>query len=185
MRFNVHLLTHLTKSVTNWGPLWVHSTAGFESWNHRLMKSVKSTKGASHQIVSLHLIKQFVSKFRYDDQLSESVRTEIQTILFGSQLNSAIRVRNNTYVLGKSAARTPTDRELQLLEDRGFHCDELKTYERMVINNSEYGCSEKINERSDNRFLQSWDESFYSVRKVVVFGQPQVYGLFINMFDVE
>ena len=172
MRFNVHLLTHLTNSVINWGPLWVYSTAGFESWNHRLMKSVKSLKGAGHQIVTRHLIEQFVLNFTYDDQLSESVQNEIQTIIFKSQLNSTIKVGNNTYVLGKSVARPPIARELQLLEPRGLHCDELKTYERIVINNSKYRCDNNINECSDNRFLQSWDESFYSVRKIVVFGQP-------------
>lgn len=35
---NMHLLTHLTKYVRLWGPLWTHSTFGFESKNGYLKK---------------------------------------------------------------------------------------------------------------------------------------------------
>ena len=35
---NVHLLTHLPKYVRLWGPLWTHSTFGFESKNGHLKK---------------------------------------------------------------------------------------------------------------------------------------------------
>ena len=33
---NAHLLSHLTKYVSPWGPLWTHSAFGFESYNGHL-----------------------------------------------------------------------------------------------------------------------------------------------------
>ena len=33
---NAHLLTHLTKYVQSWGPLWTHTAFGFESKNGHL-----------------------------------------------------------------------------------------------------------------------------------------------------
>lgn len=49
--FNVHLLSHLPKSVLNFGNLWTHSAFLYESYNSVLKNSVRSSNGIINQIV--------------------------------------------------------------------------------------------------------------------------------------
>lgn len=50
MTFNMHQLTHIAKSVRQWGPLWAHSAFPFEAGNGCLKKAVKAANGIPHQI---------------------------------------------------------------------------------------------------------------------------------------
>lgn len=50
MTFNVHLLLHLAKSVSDWGPLWAHSAFAFEVGNGDLLNVIHAAKGIHHQI---------------------------------------------------------------------------------------------------------------------------------------
>ena len=53
MTFNVHLLSHLAKSVRLWGPLWANSAFVFENANGNLLKLVQGTKGIPRQVVKV------------------------------------------------------------------------------------------------------------------------------------
>lgn len=55
MTINVHLLLHLGKTVSLWGPLWVYSAFAFELGNGALLKLVKGTRGVSSQIIQKYL----------------------------------------------------------------------------------------------------------------------------------
>ena len=55
MTFNVHLLTHLAKSVKLWGPLWAQSAFVFETANGGLLKLLHGTKCVALQIVNKFL----------------------------------------------------------------------------------------------------------------------------------
>lgn len=50
MTYNMHQLTHLLKSVRQWGPLWAHSAFPFEAGNGGLKDAVKAANGIPHQI---------------------------------------------------------------------------------------------------------------------------------------
>ncbi|XP_048111205.1 uncharacterized protein LOC125302185 isoform X1 [Alosa alosa] len=75
MTFNVHLLSHLGKSVRLWGPLWAHSAFPFESANGSLLKLVSGTKAVAQQIANKYLayssIPSFALKYSIKDQVSE------------------------------------------------------------------------------------------------------------------
>ena len=47
---NVHLLSHLTDCVRDWGPLWSYSCFTFESANNSLKKLFHGTKNMSKQV---------------------------------------------------------------------------------------------------------------------------------------
>lgn len=51
MTYNVHLLKHLAKNVSLWGPLWAYSAFVFENNNGILLQLVKGTTGIPTQIV--------------------------------------------------------------------------------------------------------------------------------------
>lgn len=70
MTFNIHLLSHLGKSVRCCGPLWAHSAFPFESANGSLLKLVSGTKATAQQIVYKYLAYNSIPRFalRYSVQ---------------------------------------------------------------------------------------------------------------------
>lgn len=55
MTFNLHLMTHISASVRNWGPLWATSTFSFESFNGTLLKFFNGTTYVQDQIIKRFL----------------------------------------------------------------------------------------------------------------------------------
>ncbi|RXN36295.1 Retrovirus-related Pol poly from transposon TNT 1 [Labeo rohita] len=55
MTFNVHLMTHISASLRNWGPLWASSTFSFESFNCTLLRFFHGTTHVQQQIVKRFL----------------------------------------------------------------------------------------------------------------------------------
>lgn len=51
MSFNLYQILHICKSISSFGPLWAHSTFGFESANHFLLEAIKCARGVPQQIV--------------------------------------------------------------------------------------------------------------------------------------
>lgn len=47
---NIHLLSHLTQCVRDWGPLWTYSCFSFESANNHLKKLFHGTKDMTKQV---------------------------------------------------------------------------------------------------------------------------------------
>lgn len=52
--FNVHLMTHISATVRNPGPLWATSTFSFESFNGALLKFFHGTTHVQGQIATSH-----------------------------------------------------------------------------------------------------------------------------------
>nr|XP_037269998.1 uncharacterized protein LOC119161561 isoform X2 [Rhipicephalus microplus]XP_037285845.1 uncharacterized protein LOC119178705 isoform X2 [Rhipicephalus microplus] len=50
MTYNMHQLTHIVKSIHDWGPLWAHSAFPFESGNGSLKEAIKAANGIPHQL---------------------------------------------------------------------------------------------------------------------------------------
>lgn len=74
MTFNVHLLTHLAKSVKLWGPLWAHSAFVFENANGCLLKLVHGTKSIASQIVNKFLMYRAIPLFSTQYAISENIQ---------------------------------------------------------------------------------------------------------------
>lgn len=47
---NIHLITHVTDCVRDWGPLWAYTCFPFESANNNLKKLFHGTKNMSKQV---------------------------------------------------------------------------------------------------------------------------------------
>lgn len=50
--FNVHQVSHLASTASNWGPLWVTSAFQFESYNGKMVDFVKSSNGVILQVTN-------------------------------------------------------------------------------------------------------------------------------------
>ena len=55
LSFNLHLLTHLVKSVEQWGPLWASSTFVFEDASGQLLRWFHGSNAVSHQIFKSYI----------------------------------------------------------------------------------------------------------------------------------
>ncbi len=92
MTFNLHLLTHLAKSVKLWGPLWAHSAIVFESGSGSLLKLFHGTKCVALQIVNKFLLHRAIPFFTKQHAVSEQVKE------FCVELTSTSRVSQNVRI---------------------------------------------------------------------------------------
>ncbi|XP_045913156.1 uncharacterized protein LOC123975596 [Micropterus dolomieu] len=88
MTSNVHLLTHLAKSVKLLGTLRAHSAFVFESANGNLLKLVHGTKDVPKQIVGKFLLHRSISHFATKHRVSDRV------FGFCSQMSDYSKVQN-------------------------------------------------------------------------------------------
>lgn len=70
MAMNIHLITHITQSVVNWGPLWSQSTFAFENVNGILGRYVKGIRYPIHQIAFKYILSAVLDQ---TDTLKESI----------------------------------------------------------------------------------------------------------------
>lgn len=74
MVYNVHLLEHLPKCVTDCGPLWGYSNFNFESSNGFLVKNVKGTSDVEHQLAEKFLLNNALSDLKRKNMSADTVR---------------------------------------------------------------------------------------------------------------
>jgi hypothetical protein len=101
MVYNVHLLTHLGKIVSLWGPLWAYSAITFESGNGTLLKLVCGTRGVSSQIVDKYLSFKSVQLWLKVHSVSPSVLDFcVQLMSFPLNKTVVCNCSSNTVLLG-------------------------------------------------------------------------------------
>lgn len=88
MMYNVHLLEHLPKCVTDCGPLCAYSNFNFESNNGSLVKHVNGTTDVEHQIATKYSFHKVLARLRN--------RSET-TFKFLERMNS-MRVKNSVKI---------------------------------------------------------------------------------------
>ena len=112
---NMHLLTHLTKYVKLWGPLWTHSTFGCENKNEHLKRLFHGKNQIHQQLlfsvdvsITLQLLRPALS-----------VHEHVTTMNFIDCLNNlALRsnmsvIREHMYITGSCKATNLTEKQCQ------------------------------------------------------------------------
>lgn len=168
MTFNIHLLSHLTKSVKLWGPLWAHSAFPFESANGKLLALVKGTKGVANQIVNKFLLFQSIPYFSSKYTVKEEV------LRFCSDLNKYPRVKNavkcdNTTLLDNGCIHVVTQ------EDRAAFCashmcipDEVVVHKRMIKGGLVYSSRDYMqSQRRDESYVKLADGTCGVIDKII------------------
>ena len=120
MTYNVHQLLHLTKTVTDWGPLPGYSSYIFEGFNLILMKLFHGTQAVPSQISKTFLL------YRGVLTITSSLPREIEddTVLVFVEdvlsrcpaLKKSLKVDKNVRLLGAHYARAPTLEEKFVVE---------------------------------------------------------------------
>lgn len=71
------------------------------------------------------------------------------------------------------------------MEENGIRSEEMAVYSRILVNGSEFRATEKTTGRSDNRFLITRNDDFFFIKKIVVFDNPEICGLFGVLLGVN
>ncbi|KAJ1523194.1 hypothetical protein ONE63_001081 [Megalurothrips usitatus] len=150
MMFNIYILTHMVQCVRSWGGLYAHGTMPFESWNHRISKTVTSPEGAIDQTAMRYLMHSLVNKIPQDNDISDEVKEIIAKKIQKSKFND-VRVVSGAYFFGKETVRNVTQREMQILTKLGFESVRLTEYYQVKINNLECRSVQYIGESQSNR----------------------------------
>ena len=102
MTYNIHLLTHISKSVSDWGPLWAISAFSFETANHYTLQAISNAKGALLQIHrSINLSNNLsILEKRVIGDASEIVKKFCDTVI-RNKIKNVVKVSGNVTYLGK------------------------------------------------------------------------------------
>lgn len=105
---NAHLLSHLTKYVRMWGPLWTHSLFGFESKNGQLKHFFHGKSDIHHQLlfnieVSYSLQHILVKLAQYESERTISYFESGHAVARHSQ-----NIGQRCYIVGKLQIIKPT-----------------------------------------------------------------------------
>jgi len=141
LSFNVHLLTHLSTSVVNWGPLWVHSTFIFEDANGLFQNLFHGTQAVHKQICNTFLTLGIIK--RVDESVSCNI-PECACDFIDKCLNIEVSRRSKrtetfslVVCIGSFAFRNLTVQELFALETRmqlRYERNSIKVFDRLFVN---------------------------------------------------
>lgn len=135
---NAHLLTHLTKYVRLWGPLWTHSAFGFESKHGHLKNMIHSRSDVIDQLVFFTEVEQTLQSFHSTLCTQESERTmEFLAQMRGDAPRKNMQaVGDHTYIVGKVLEKTVDEEEARVLEIS--HNTTRRTFTRLFHNGTMY-----------------------------------------------
>lgn len=132
MTFNVHLLTHLAKSVKLWGPLWAHSAFVFESANGNLLKLFHGTKSVAVQIVNKFLLHKAVASFTTKHVISDRVLNFYRECTEYPRVQKCLSWQETT-VLDSGTTKQLTDEEKNAFMSAQIQVPEtVLTHNRMI-----------------------------------------------------
>ena len=191
MYYNVHLLVHFLKSILRYGPSWVVSTLGFESWNWKCVTmQVHSAQGAIEQIAHRHLIKAFVNvALHLDIDVAPQTKAQLLALLTKKRRDITYQL-GDVYFLGEEKKKIPTREEQLVLQREGFPAIQvLYKYEKVLFKSVLYTSTASVhsNARSDDSEIYTWIDTFGAATSFVRFQHAtnEISGIFMNEHEVE
>jgi hypothetical protein len=177
--FSTHLLTHLERSVQDFGQPWTHSAFLFESFNGELKAAVKSSVGIQQQICKHIQLKVALKKMEQD--LNYAMTDEEQSYLKSVMISQNRLVAPNHTIgevslLGKPKASKLPQELCSAVIRAGVTCKQnvvYPQYDRCGVNGEVYqSCSYYRTSKQDNSIvlLQSGEvfqiDSFFVISDV-------------------
>ena len=187
MTFTIHVLLHAVACVRRFGPFYCQSTFGFESWNHRLMKTIKCGKKVCDQIVTRFLMAKFSETIYMHPLIRPEVKREVEHIL--NERRQRFVLVDGIYLLGKARRRAPNADERFLLENEGLRCNVITEFKRAIYQTMEYRCSSYTHDGerglSDNSNILTWDDEFCSISSIILIevGDVRSVRLVVKVFN--
>lgn len=170
--FSIHLLTHLRRSIENFGQPWTHSAFIFESFNCDIKNAVKSSNGAAIQICESIRLKEALKTLNVilSDKMNEQQRTYLESITTSKKLAQPYQVVGPAQLLGKpfQGGNNKYVRAMSLL---GVKCDinDMRIFERcFVFNEIFHGTIYKKAPKQCNSMALLESGQFFQVESFIV-----------------
>ena len=133
---NAHLLTHLTKYVRLWGPLWTHSAFGFESKNGQLKYLFHGKSDIVHQLL-FNINVGYTLQLMYPKLASYESQHVLQFIYQTNTSRSNMTlIGPNTYVVGPTSVVIPNGEQASALGTLAHH--RIQTFSRLYKDGTLY-----------------------------------------------
>ena len=163
--YNMHLLSHLTKAVKDWGPLWINNCFEFEDENRILLLSKKSPKEVALQLANKFLFKKSLKKFAETFSTNAAVTEFCESIYrnrlkFYTQLGNCVLMGSGEYY------------ELSTSEKACLNVpqvEDCKIYDRMIYKRIRYTSIsyDKCTKTSDH-FFENKNGDVGCIQKIVL-----------------
>ncbi|XP_053594486.1 uncharacterized protein LOC106693488 isoform X2 [Microplitis demolitor] len=145
MTYNIHLLLHMEKSVSNLGPLSCHNTFTFENENHFVLKMEKSPTHLPIQVARRYIFQKSLPSFESKLIKSNGFKTFCERNLTG-RLKNTFKV-NECTLIGRGKAYELNIMERALVNTTG----KCRSFNKFIYNNNRYTSSnyrlcQKIND---------------------------------------
>lgn len=131
MRYNVHLLLHITKSIENWGPLWTHNAFSFENENRLLLQLKTSPYLVTIQIARRYIFYKSIPAFTRNITNGRRYSQFCQNLDNKNKVHFSMKVGDCT-LLGSGKKYTLLPEEVATLNETfPINCI---SYEKIIVN---------------------------------------------------
>lgn len=179
MTYNIHLCTHLTHMVSQWGPLWVYSAFPFESSNGHLLKLVKGTRGVTTQICHKYATVKFASHLISQHLVSERVFKFCSDTFAFAPLKLSKKFGDTTALGTEVVENSTTEEEKAFLNAMmPLNNGKISYFNRVVRNNVVYYSKAYKKPKKFNDTCVSLSSNGYGIiEKLVIHGTDTLWAL--------
>lgn len=162
MTYNVHQLQHWVTSLGNWGPSYCHTTYPFESANGKLLDTIHSAKGVTHQVARSVCFKKCDTILRSKILPFSSPRIkELYLNLSGNITKKTYKLNTIRYFGSAKKLEDTVINQLNLSR-------QTVSYKKIVKDKCIYSIIRSKMERSDNSYAEMKDGSFIKIKLFIV-----------------
>lgn len=136
---NAHLLSHLSKYVRLWGPLWTHSAFGFENKNGHLKRHIHGRGNVVPQLMFNVDVSHTLQLVHYKLAQCESEKT-MNFLNASSGLaprSNSTQIGEHLYIVGRCHVKSPTSEQCAALGVEGSIACFYKLYKNGVLYHAE------------------------------------------------
>ena len=162
MSFNMHLLLHISRNVSDWGPLWSHNAYAFESGNGNLLKVIHAAKGVHHQICRRICLKYSFITLRDHAYPFCSFSVENYCSKIGTTTATNTFQTNHVRYFGSASKLNASWVEKLNIPE------ESSCFKKIVKSGCLYMSSEKNNKRSDNSYAYLQNGLYVKIKHFIV-----------------
>ena len=162
MTIGIHFLMHFSEAISNWGPAWSHSCYPFESANNKILKAIKSSKGAILQIIRYTNI--VYAEQKLESRIEEDTSSTI--LNFCKNKNSLVKkhIKMPTCIYFGIAPTTP--HTIEIASELGLSSASVKECHRMIKDNCLYLSCAKENKKSNDYYAKTVNNKLYKNFKI-------------------
>lgn len=133
MRYNIHLILHMCRSVLEWGPLWAINCFTFENKNRLILQLKKNPRHAAIEIANKFLLFKSLDKLRNSMIITQRSKDFFKKIT--NKNGKFYTSIDNCILLGSGKQYILNEEESVLYPHEYKTC---KVYQKMKLNNIRY-----------------------------------------------